>query len=556
MISIFIDTKLEKYKNEIKHAFGFIFNSLGYNHHFVSSPEKLRANDILLSYCLTEPNIEELKEHVGQYITIFVPADPSLYDYRSFTPDKLRRAIREVKLLGMTPIISERKFDNPAENYSDDEIVGGKINFDLVGNIFFHLADLEPQLDNQRDSYDCFPENASAFYAWKEVPYIDNLLWLLDSMIKELSRQKKQYIVQKVHYPENQQIAVILSHTVDTLQKWDASRIMLSAADDIFMFVTFKWQQLLRNIASKVSYLFTNYEMYWNFDEYRDLERDFGYKSTYFFAAEACNDIDYSLDDPELQEEIANILREGHEIGLLATADKLNRDDFVTKKQIMLHQIHKHELGLRQLGFRLNETLKDLHLKASPRFSSSVAFQDSTGFKNGFSLPFQPCTNNQKAPYLEIPLVYRDKYLRVNKYRYLQLEDAKHQIKKMFQHTLRTGGVFAIDFGIADYSDIPYCKKLYQYILALIESNKTWVTTCSDLCDWWEKRSRVTIEEGEYEISLSFPDDLESFVLQILNDHKIAEISGVDAVIDANLVKFSNIKAGAIAIIRLQVDRR
>ncbi len=549
MVSIFIDNKLGKYKNEIKYSFDFIFRSLGYNHRFISSPDKLKPNDILLIYNLKEPQMEELRLIAAEYITLSIIADPNLYDYRAFSPDKIRRHLREIKLLAMTPIISERKFETSAENIFDSDISAGKINFDLVGNIFFHLAGLEAQIDTTRDGNDNFPDDASAFYQWRDIPFIDNLLWLLDSMIKEHSRSKKRCLVQKCFYPEAQQAAVMLSHTVDDLQKWDFNSIILSVVDDIVMLFTLKWQQLFRNVISKIKYLFTNYEMYWNFDEYRNLEREFGIKSTYFFAAEHTADIDYSLDDTDLQEEINSTLREGHEIGLLATDDKLNRDDFVTRKQIMLHQIHKQEIGIRQLGYKSTEALKDLHHKTSPRYGSSTAFKDVPGFKSGISLPYYPWVTACQTTFLELPVLYRDRYLKVNKYRYLQLEDAKHQIKKIWQNTLRSRGVFGLDFSIAGFADIPYCKKLYEYILALLEANKVWITTGLELCSWWEKRGRITVELSDNEISLFFPDEIENFVIQIFSEAKIGEISGTEAKVDGNMVKFANVKAGSFAVI-------
>ena len=99
-----------------------------------------------------------------------------------------------------------------------------------------------------------------------------------------------------------------------------------------------------------------------------------------------------------------------------------------------------------------------------------------------------------------------------------------------------------------------YSKKLYTYLLALLRSGKTWITTAQELITWWEKRSRVTIDESDYEISVYFPDDLELLSLQILNEAKIREIEGVPALVDNNLIRFSNVKAGSIAVIRLLKD--
>ncbi|MCB5258074.1 MAG: hypothetical protein LHW47_02860, partial [Candidatus Cloacimonetes bacterium] len=140
MIYIFIDYKLGKFKHEISYTFGFIFQTLGYSFSFISEIGQLKESDILIIYGYTDPTIEELIAIAQHFITIFIPCEPDLFDPKSLTRDKLKRNIKEVKLLSKTPIISNRSFSYPAENYSESKIQAGKINFDLVGNIFFHLA--------------------------------------------------------------------------------------------------------------------------------------------------------------------------------------------------------------------------------------------------------------------------------------------------------------------------------------------------------------------------------------------------------------------------------
>lgn len=551
MVSIIIDPKLSRFQKEMKYVFRFIFESLGYGIRFITDIKELKANDIFLIYGLTEPTPEELKELAKYYITIFIPCDFELYDAKAYSADRLRRSIREIKLLSITPVISARKFEYLAENYREEDVNGGKINFDLAGNIFFHLANMEESTDAQALSGGFYPDEASAFYNYRETPIVNNLLWLLDSMIKEHCRAKKSFITQKMFWPGAQQSAVLLSHSIDDLQKWDLSSLILSVADDLAMLFTFKWKQLAHNIAGKMKYLFTNYELYWNFEEFRKLERDSNCRSTYFLATEPCDDIDYSLDDPDLQEELQQIMREGNDIAMLATSDKLNRDDFLTRKQILLHQLNKEHIGIRQCGFKVNDTTRDLHNKIVPSFSQSVAFQSVPGFKKGLSLPWRSWFAGNRAEYLELPTLYRDKHLQLTKHKLVQLEDAKHQVKKLYHLVTRAHGIFSVDFSIASYSDIHYCNKLYAYILALVKSGENYITTAAELATWWEKRSRVTIDEGEYEISIIFPDDLESFVLCLHGEPKIQEIVGVSAKVDGNQIRFTNVKADAVACIRL-----
>jgi len=551
MVSIVIDQKLSRFAREIKYTFIFIFESLGYRCQFIDDLEKLKPNDIFLLYGYTELSVEELQRLAQLYITFFIPCDPDFYDEKAYSADRLRRSMREIKLLSTTPVISNRKFDYAAENYTESDMHGGKINFDLVGNIFLHLSNLEEKTDAGSKEKGYYPDSASAFFNYRETPIVDNLLWLMDSMIKEHCRAKKNIIAQKMFWPNAQQAAVILSHSINDLQKWDLSSLILSLADDLAMFFSLKWKQLSHIISGKLKYLFTNYELNWNFDEFRKLERDSKCRSTYYLATETNEEIDYNLEDPDLQEEIQQIIHEGNDIALLATADKLNRDDFLTRKQILLHQLGKDQLGIRQLGYRTNETLRDLHNKISPSFSQSTAFESVPGYKNGLSLPWNPWINGGKAEYLELPTIYREEYLKLSKHNHIQLEDAKHQIKKFFSISQRMHGIFSTDFSIASFSDIRYMNKLYPYILALVKSGNTYLTTAAELAAWWERRNRITIDESEYEISVFFPDALEHFVLCVHGDPKIVEIDGSGARIEGNMIHFTDIKADSFAVIRL-----
>ncbi len=551
MISVLIDYKLDRYAREIRYTFDYVFETLGLSHRFISDPSHLRQHDILLLYGLLEPTLEELKTLTQRYIIIFIPSDPKLFEPAGYTPDQLRRILRDVKLFTPTPVIAERKFDYPAENYTELDIHACKVNFDLAGNVFYHLANREELCDNAHDHYDCLPDSGSAFYNWKDSPYIDNFLWLLDNLIKDQSKAQGQYIVQKHYWPRAEEMAVGLTHSVDDLQKWDFNSIIYSILDDLALLFTLRWQQLFRNIWSKLKYIFTNYEMYWNFQEFLVPEREQHIRSTWFIAAEHTADIDYSLDDADLQDEIKSILKQGNEIGLLHTNDKLIREEYITRKQIMLSQIRKDQLGIRQFGYILNEKTRDMHQKIYPAYDSSLAFRETAGFKSGMIFPFQPWITSLKSNHTELPVCFKDRFLKLNRYSLLGLDDAKQMLKKAFQAVRRRRGLFVADFTVANFTDIPYCSKLYTYLLALIKAEKAFSATLTEISDWWEKRSRVTIEESEFDFSLSFPDAMESFAIQYFGPHSILQIEGLEARLDGKNIYFSNVRPDSVAIVRL-----
>lgn len=559
MIAINIDNRLERFQNRIRYAFEYALSALGYSYLFVESKEQVGKNDVLILYGYTEPTSEELQRISGGYITIFIQCEPDLYDDTAYTAAKLKNNLRKVSLLSPTLVISSHAFEYPAVNYTDEGLKAGKITFDLMANIFFRLSMREEAIYGAGKEDYFLEDSQSVFHDNMESPAVDNLLWLLDSMIVEYVRSSGTHISRKLKWPKGEKAAVCLTHSVDTLQKWNISSLLLGVADDLLLFFTLKWGRLWHELKGKLKYLFTNYELYWNFSEYRNLERDAKVKSSWFFASEACEYIDYSLDDADLLEEIQNLDREKCEIGLLATADKLNRDDFLSRKQVLIHLLHKTNIGVRQLGYKTNTKILELHSKLSPAYGQSHAPDETVGFKYGFGLPWMPWIAQAQSGFWEIPIVLRDKYLMVTPYKELPLDDAKRMVKKIFQQCVKSGSVMGIDMNMAAWTDISYMDKLYPFILEMIKTVETWISSPAKIAEWWQKRAAVTVDESEYEVSVSFDSDLESFTLQLIGDIRIKEILDGNqpelkyekATAKDNIISFTGVKAGDMAVMRI-----
>lgn len=551
MISIFIDHKLERLTREIRYTFDFIFEVLGFGYRFVNEPSDLKATDIVLLYSLNEPSEKQIKTLAKHYVTISIVCDSQLYDPKAMNAESLSRRLKSGNLMFETKIISSKGFNNIAENYIDEGYSGGKINFDPVANIFYHLSSTERSYYSNPKGDERFNEEDSVFYSQRMVPVVDCMLWLIESMIKEHAMHKKIPLAQKMHWPQNQNGAVLLSHTVNSLQKWDYKKIVLSIADDIHMLITFKFRQLLHTFWAKFRYFFTNIELYWNFEDFQELERENGFRSTFFLGTDKGEELDYSLEDPDLQEEIQNILKKGNEIGLLLPNDKFNKDDMLSRKHVMQHQVDEELIGIRQLNYVQNNEILELYDKINPLYAQSAAFRESSGYFYGTAFPFYPWVG-AKANYLCLPMSFTDRYLWLTKHRILGLDDAKAKLKQILNTVNRTKGIMSVDLSLASYHDIHYVHKLYSYFLELVNSSGAWVCTAKELCQWWKKRSKVTIEEDEYEISLYFDDDIEHFSLQCYNINRIKEIAGTSGKIEGNLVRYNSVKAKSVSVIRFK----
>ncbi len=65
-----------------------------------------------------------------------------------------------------------------------------------------------------------YPDSASAFYNYRETPIVDNLLWLMDFDQRTPCRAKIIALCKSYYGPPLKQAAVLLSHSIDDLQKW------------------------------------------------------------------------------------------------------------------------------------------------------------------------------------------------------------------------------------------------------------------------------------------------------------------------------------------------
>lgn len=549
MISIFIDHKLERFTKEIRYTFDFIFQTLGFEHKFVGDPEELSPTDIVILYSLTEPDEEHIRSLARHYITFSIVFDAGLWEPNGLNSESLRRHIKEGKLLYPTHIISTRGFNLVAENYIDEEVAGGKINFDLVGNIFYHLAGFEFSYYGKPGGDLRWQEESSAFYAYRDSPAIDSLIWLMKSLLNEHVQYKKQVLAQKSLWPRGEKSAVLLSHTVNSLQKWNLNTFVLSIADDLSMLFSLNFKQLFHLFWGKLQYLFTNIELYWNFEDFQALEAEQGLRSTFFLGADKCEDLDYGLEDADLQDELQKVLARGNDIGLLLPNDKLNRNDMLSRKHVMQHQTGQEQVGIRQLDYTMNNEILALHDKIGPLFSQSTAFRDVPGYYQNTSYPFYPWVG-AKASFLSLPTTYTDRYLRVNKHKVMGLDHAKAEIKAQLSRTQLSGGIMSLDFSLASYHDIHYSNKLYTYVMELIKNSEAYCSTARELSTWWEKRNRVTISEEENEVNIYFADDIEYFTLNILGGRKIREIEGIQGKIEGNTIRYADIKAKSFSMLR------
>jgi hypothetical protein len=564
MIAVYCGKELDFVQREIKISFDFLFTALGYEHKFITSFDQLMLNDILIFYSYSEkPSIDEAYILAFNKIMFFIPSQPELFKPGFWNHDEIVKYKKTIKLTKPVSVLSKTDFESPVGYFCDKELVYGIFNFDLIGLLYFHLSQYDDYLFHGKDVHQRIPDDAYSFVDEMNYPYLNELMNLFHTFLENAVRDKSgSYTVRKELWPKGENIAVCLSHNVDKLQKWNASKIFKSCLEDVMVF--YKVGYVFRNALNKLKYVLTNVEEYWNFSIIEEIEKRFQMKCSYFWGVDSHNahDVDYDLTDNDHMEEIENILKNGNEIALLASYHSA-KNDVIRKEIAVLREIlNRQEIGVRQVKYRYDrERTPEFHRKQNIAYDASFRLLERNGFKNGLAIPFnffqtikENVTNeeNVEEMNLEIPLHFCAETLIKSKFKQVSFEKAKDILEELIHHGELVNGLVTFDFSVANFAEIPYLKDLYRFLLKIIKTKKYYNPTLLELAQWWKKRSSVIVRETASHIYIHFPHEFDAFTISVLGQVEIQDVMGAKTVISDNRIFFESIPKDTTVRIKLQ----
>ncbi len=558
MIAIFLDYKLERFSNKIKYVCDFVFSTLGYNYRFIRKMSELDDGDILFLYSLIEPTQEEIQYVSRDRITFYSPFYEYLYQSQLIPARKFSDYIKEVKFNKNIPIISEKDIKNPISFRKDERTYLGYFHFDILGNIFYHMLDHKDYYKD-RNNVQHFKDTDNPFHNYTGIPYINELLNVIDLFFSESAENSGKYLVKKSYWPNAEKYAVSVSHNVLRLQKWSYLQLFNSFFTDFFLFFTFKWKILAKNFVEKIKYIVTNFEPYWNFDFILKLEETYKIKSTFFFCTEtkAREDADYSLDDPDILKTADILKKSNKEISLLGSYLSYKNDILDNQKYKLMESFNLMETGVRQNNYRFSaDHTPEFHQKLKVVYDSSISNRETSGFSNGIAFPYKHFSPSSRLSkhynYLEMPVMFNDEVLKISPYKCVSFERAKEIVKRLFSNVEKTNGMLNLAFNISNFTDIPYGKKLYTYIIEYISQQNAFQYTLMGLAKWWKKRAGVEIIEYPEEVIVHFTESISQFSLQIFGNVEIIEVRDVESKVRDRVITLLNLKKDSTARIILK----
>ena len=263
-----------------------------------------------------------------------------------------------------------------------------KIDFDLLGTIFFMLSRFEEVVSSVRDKHDRFPVAASLAYksGFIERPIVDEYVELLWTCMSQLWPKLKR---------KNRTPKTFVSCDVDT--PFDPSvktlpRLLRTCAGDLLKRKNFTeaLKRIRRYHFNKISDF--RFDHNYTFDWYMDVCEQNGLKAAFYFIPSSIElgNGDYSLKDQSIRELLIKIDERGHEIGVHGSYQTY-QDGIKLKKQKSLLEETLLELGIeqkikgnRQHYLRWDSSITpDLLDDAGFEYDTTGGYADHAGFRFG-----------------------------------------------------------------------------------------------------------------------------------------------------------------------------
>ena len=253
----------------------------------------------------------------------------------------------------------------------------------------------------------------------KEIPVVNGyLMFFLRRVAMLLGHMPDSFL------PAGKRCGVVLSHDVDDPINPDWRGLIWKAR------ITAKYGKFreslrfLKSAGKQAGHAWgkrTPHERHWLFEEVMDAEECRGFHSTFFFSVRPCwapgasaYDVAYDIHDPQFRKVLRRIQLRGWDIGLHLSYKSTEGDAQILSERRSLEEAAGTPIiGNRHHYWHMKwpswKTLQS-HASAGLRYDSSVAFNETPGFRLGIALPFFPWNplTGERIATLQIPCMCMD----------------------------------------------------------------------------------------------------------------------------------------------------
>jgi len=376
------------------------------------------------------------------------------------------------------------------------------IEFDIINAISLLITDKV----NQGLPRECYDQHDRLLFEYSfqakskigDIPVVNVYVLLLKALIEQ-----KCFLKTIPLWPKSKKCAIGLSHDVDLPDKYALLKTPL-----IFKNLNLR-HNINRNLL-KIKQMInriidTNPNNFWLFKDVMQAEERLGFRSSFYFAAVnfyheyGTNwDVNYDIMNQEFATIFDEILERGFEIGLHASYNAyLNEHHLTYEKQKIEHIINQKIKGLRHhywhMGKNELRTLR-MHKTAGFEYDSSIAFNESLGFRRNIALPYNPWDedNDCMLSIIQLPVFCMDGNLF---YKPIEVNAAVEKLKEYIDTIKKFGGIGVIDWHVRtaypkNEEYFNWGKAYTKLIEQLSNDGEIWVTNPGNISGWLKNRSQ------------------------------------------------------------------
>ncbi len=273
---------------------------------------------------------------------------------------------------------------------------------------------------------------------------------------------------------------VLLSHDVDAPFKYNFIGTMIEFKKSVILLLNFKIIDSIKIFFNTLYSLITDKNPYWQFESIIELEKGYGYRSTFYFCVKRRHTKDpyYSIKNKKIKKIIKKLDKEGFEIGLHGSYLSYKNLNYLKEEKRILEKIlGKGVIGIRQHFLNFNDNTPKLQERAGFKYDSSYGFTKKIGYKNKKYSPFYI------GKLLEIPLVVMDGNMDKMG---LNEEMALSEIKKLVELARKSNYLISFNFHPRYLNPSHKFAKLYKKILAYLKGINAEVLTGKQIYEKWQ----------------------------------------------------------------------
>jgi len=447
-INFVYPNNLEPYSSEIKYVLMIISERLGISFRINDNSEE----GVRVSYGAQVGQVIIHQEFFTQYSRI----DNSGI-HLSKMEEVLSNEIKKKDYEGITfyPLFSCD--DNPINK----ENGRARINFDLIGSIFFQISRIEERDSVKLDKHGRFDFKYSLAFinGFLNRPEVEYQILLFGTILKDLG----------INLKPNRKIEVFLTHDVDRLRSYHSKRELFRESLGHLLRRRTNIRGFFKNILAN---LLSN-EPKRSFEFLMGRSESLQLKSIFLFMADARapQDADYFFKFPkDLAKAISMVKDKGHLIGIHPGYDTYKDGKLIIQQKEKLENLVQHEINYsRQHVLRWTPYVVDLLDEANIKIDFTLSYPEGVTFRAGTTHRFPAYSLRQRkvldlslipTPIMEFAL-FMDKYIRLSE------DDALKEVSKCLDQFKLFGGDLVILFHTVKVIDL---SSQYDKVLHLVQN--------------------------------------------------------------------------------------